>query len=168
MILFKDFIARNIGTIVKCSQNSTPEQYNDFVHVSEPDDGHIRPKHVVRIGSKGKQWSIVRKKWLIRNQVSSGQQMDNGTFLPLRTIHWTFDVGLFRETLAIKMEGDVFFLTYVCSLAIEIQHILSVRGGHVLENLRERQNRAARSSDLMEKMGLGEPNTRNMILNMYN
>jgi hypothetical protein len=32
-----------------------PEQRNDFVHISEPDDGHIRPKHVIHSGSKGKQ-----------------------------------------------------------------------------------------------------------------
>jgi hypothetical protein len=31
-----------------------PEQCNDFVHINEPDDGHIRPKYVVHTDSKGK------------------------------------------------------------------------------------------------------------------
>jgi hypothetical protein len=36
---------------------------------------------------------------------------------------------------------------------ISLQHTLADRGGYVLEIPREHQNRDARSSDFMEKMG---------------
>jgi hypothetical protein len=45
-------------------------------------------------------------------------------------------------------------------LYILLQHTLAIRGGYVLENHRERQKHDARSWDIIGKMGLGEPQTR--------
>jgi hypothetical protein len=46
--------------------------------------------------------------------------------------------------------------------ALKIQHSIAVRGVYVLENPLERQNCDVRSSDLMGKTGLGEPNIHEM------